>query len=87
MVKRPAAPQTTLDGLGLAESAESTLQARPWWGPSDGRRVWSVSWPDTGPDPQKWAPVRCPPLARVNTRGPARPVPDRGCRCAARRCR
>lgn len=56
MVKCPAAPQTTLDGLGSAESAESTLQARPWWGPSDGRRVWSASWPDQALIPKNGPP-------------------------------
>lgn len=55
MVKRLAAPQTTPDVPGSVESAGSTLQARPWWGPSDGRRVWGASCPDTGPDPQNWA--------------------------------
>lgn len=86
MVKRLAAPQTMPDVPGLVESTGSTLQARPGWGPSNGRSVWGASTPDTGTDPQKWAAVSCPPLARVNTRGPARPVPGRGCHCAARRC-
>lgn len=86
MVKHPAAPQAMLDVPGVAEGTGSTLQARPWWGPSDGRRVWGASWPHTGPDPQKWASMICPPLARANTRGPARPGPGRGCHCAARRC-
>lgn len=84
MAKRLAAPQTMPDVPGSVESTESMLQARPWWGPSNGGRVWGASWPDTGPDPQKWAPVSCPPLGRVNTRGLARPGPGRGCHCAAR---